>query len=183
MNMKKSIKDINNYLFLNDYIGDAEVSILFGGVSMIPNRADAAIKLYKDKIINKILVSGNKSYLNPFRHTKEAIDLFNYLIANGVNESDILIEDKSKDTISNVKYSIKLLRNYYDIDKINIMIITSDFHVKRCLTLLSKYIKQDNIFYCGVLDNITDKNNWFNNKFGIKIIKREMLLLKLLKRK
>lgn len=82
--MKKSIKDVNNLLFMNNKIDTCEVGILFGGVSMIPNRADAAIKLYNERIINKILVSGNKSYLNPFRHTKEANDLYEYLINNGV---------------------------------------------------------------------------------------------------
>lgn len=181
--MKKSIEDVNNLLFMNNRIDTCDVGILFGGVSMIPNRADAAIKLYNDKIIKKILVSGNKSYLNPFRHTKEANDLYEYLINKGVKKEDILIEDKSKDTITNVKYSIKLLSKLYDINNITIMIITSDFHVKRCLTLLSRYIKEDHIFYYGVLNNITDKNNWFNNKYGRKIIKREQFLLKHLKKK
>lgn len=181
--MMKSIEDVNNLLFMNNRIDTCEVGILFGGVSMIPNRADAAIKLYNDNVIKKILVSGNKSYLNPFRHTKEANDLYEYLIDKGVRKEDILIEDKSKDTYSNVKYSIKLLSKLYDRNNINIMIITSDFHVKRCLTLLSKYISEEHIYYCGVLDNITDKDNWFNNKYGRKIIKREMFLLKHLKKK
>lgn len=181
--MKKSIEDVNNLLFMNNRIDTCDVGFLFGGVSMIPNRADAAIKLYNERIINKILVSGNKSYLNPFRKTKEANDLYEYLINKGVRKEDILIEDKSKDTYSNVKYSIKLLSKLYDINKINIMIITSDFHVKRCLTLLSRYIKEEHIYYCGVLDNITDKDNWFNNKYGRKIIKRELFLLKHLKKK
>lgn len=181
--MIKSIEDVNNLLFMNNRIDTCEVGILFGGVSMIPNRADAAIKLYNKRIINKILVSGNRSYLNPFRHTKEANDLYEYLINNGVRKKDIFIEDKSKDTITNVKYSIKLLSKLYDINNINIMIITSDFHVKRCLTLLSRHIKEDHLFYYGVKDNITDKDNWFNNKYGRKIIKREMFLLKHLKKK
>lgn len=181
--MRKSINDVNNLLFMNNRIDTCDVGILFGGVSMIPNRADAAVKLYNDKIINKILVSGNKSYLNPFRHTKEANDLCEYLINKGVRKEDILIEDKSKDTYSNVKYSIKVLSKLYDINNINIMIITSDFHVKRCLTLLSRYIREEHIYYYGALDNITDKDNWFNNKYGRKIIKREILLLKHLKKK
>lgn len=176
--MKKTINDVNNLLFMNNRIDTCDVGILFGGVSMIPNRADAAIKLYNDKIIKKILVSGNKSYLNPFRHTKEANDLYEYLINKGVRKEDILIEDKSKDTYSNVKYSIKLLSKLYDINSINIMIITSDFHGKRCLTLLSRYVSEEHIYYYGVLDNITDRDNWFNNKYGRKIIKREMFLLK-----
>lgn len=181
--MKKSIKDVNNLLFMNNRIDTCDVGILFGGVSMIPNRADAAIKLYNKRIIKKILVSGNKSYLNPFRHTKEANDLYEYLISNGVIKEDILIEDKSRDTYSNVKYSIKLLSKLYDINNINVMIITSDFHVKRCLTLLSRYIREEHIYYYGVLDNITDRDNWLNNKYGRKIIKREMFLLKHLKKK
>lgn len=181
--MKKTIKDVNNLLFMNNRIDTCEVGILFGGVSMIPNRADAAIKLYEERIIKKIIISGNKSYLNPFRHTKEANDLYEYLINKGVRKEDILIEDKSKDTITNVKYSIKLLNKLYDINNINVMIITSDFHVKRCLTLISRYINQEHIYYCGVLDNRTDKDNWFNNKYGRKIIKREMFLLKHLKKK
>lgn len=181
--MKKSIEDVNNLLFMNNRIDTCDVGILFGGVSMIPNRADAAIKLYKDNIINKILVSGNKSYLNPFRKTKEANDLYKYLVDHDVDRNDILVEDKSKDTITNIKYSIKLLSNTYDINNINVMIITSDFHIKRCLNLLSRYINKEHIYYYGVKDNITDKNNWFNNKLGRKLIRREMFLLKHLKKK
>lgn len=62
------------------------------------------------------------------------------------------------------------------------MIITSDFHVKRYLTLLSRYLSKEHIYYYGDLDNITDKDIWFNNNFGRKIIKREMFLFKYKKR-
>ena len=52
----------------------------------------------------------------------------------GVNPKDIIIDDKSNNTFENIDNSLKLLPNELK----HIIIITSEFHLKRCLLIFKK---------------------------------------------
>lgn len=49
-----------------------DIGVVFGGISMIPNRVERAISLYEKGQINRILVSGGIGYLNTDRKNSEA---------------------------------------------------------------------------------------------------------------
>lgn len=169
--------ELNNLVFLNkqenfDY---ADIGILFGGISMIPYRADVAISLYQSGKIKKILITGKSSFLQLNQKTEAEI-LQEYLIQHGVPKNCILLETKSKTTSQNVSYSYLLLQKL-DLDKnVSIALITSDFHLKRCYRLFSSY-RFSKLFLVGACDGITDKNHWYQTRKGRFIIKREALLL------
>lgn len=137
----------NDYMFLSSDIecSEADVAILFGGYKMIPDRADETLKLYKNGIIKRIIVSGGIGYLNTDKKVCEADKLFNYLIENCVLESDIIKENKSKNTYQNILYSFNILSSN-DLNKLKILLITSDFHMKRCLYLAKKIFQTSEIY-------------------------------------
>jgi len=57
----------------------------------------------------------------------EAVAMKNYLLEQGIKENNILVEDKSKNTYENIKFSNKLINN----KKANIAFSTTNYHVMR----------------------------------------------------
>ncbi|MGR3810669.1 YdcF family protein [Jiulongibacter sp. NS-SX5] len=86
-----------------------------------------ALQLYKNKKITKILITGGDVGI---LHKKEVteIDLaYNFLKANGVNKDDILLEKKARNTFENALHTNSRLQ------KRNIILITSAFHMRRAV--------------------------------------------------
>lgn len=155
-----------------------DIAIIFGGPDMIPNRINEAINLYKENKLNKILVTGGIGYFNKNRKVPEANIMYNYLLKENIPKKDILIENKSKNTIENILYSTSILNNIFQLKKINILLISSDYHINRCrLLFLKNYKHQNNIFWKNTTSKIINKNNWFKGIKGIFTIKKEALLL------
>jgi len=175
-----SDKDIEKIVFDNDnqeLQEKCDVGIVFGGISMIPHRIEQAISLYENGLINRILVSGGIGFLNKDRKTPEAIKLKNYLLDKGVSQRDILIEDKSRNTLENILYFLEILKSQYDLSYTKLALISSDFHIRRCMQLLGAYYNIENLFGSGVKDGITDFDNWTFSLYGRRIILTEALLL------
>lgn len=154
-----------------------DIGIIFGGISMIPYRVEEGIRLYKQQQIKKILVSG-KNPLFCFKKNSEAEKMYKYLINHGVLKEDIIIENKARNTLENIKYSLNLLKKDYDIKSLSFVLITSDFHVKRCMGMLNHILgTKENIYGVGVKDSLTDRKHWKRTKYGKKIVQREAFLL------
>ncbi len=167
-------KELGDKVFIpNDKIIKCDIGIILGGVSMIPYRVEGGIKLYKEGKVSKLLVSGGIGFKAKNKDI-EAYKMKEYLLSKGIPEEDIIVEDKSRDTKENMINSIKLIDSYNKI-----VIITSDFHLKRSLKLFKKYSSKE-VYGYGVEDGVYDKNNWYKTKEGRKRIRLEMVLLKLL---
>lgn len=183
---KVNASDLKKIVFYKENTykkGKCDIGILLGGKSMIPHRVEECIQLYKEGFIDKILISGGIGYVNIDRKTPEAHKLKNILINNGIPEDDIIIEDKSRSTIENIDYSLNILKDMYDLDTISLGVITSDFHIKRCIELLRKRLGNDDIMAYPVLDGKTDIYTWNNHILSRQIILKEAINLVLLARK
>lgn len=89
-------------------------------------RLDKAIEYYnKNKDIN-IIVSGGQG---TDEITTEALGMKNYLVDNGVNEENIILEDKATTTLENIIFSKKIMENL-NLEK-RALIVTSDYHLLR----------------------------------------------------
>lgn len=159
-----------------ELIKPCDIGIVFGGTSMIPNRVELALKLYKQNLIKKILVSGKNPY---FVYKKsEAERMCEYLINHGIPKEDIIIENKSRSTILNIKHSLNLLKNNRNFKSLSYVLITSQFHAKRCLALFTYILgTKKNVYVVSAKDSLTDVNNWSATKYGKRIIKRAALLI------
>ena len=154
-----------------------DVGVVFGGPSMIPHRIEQGISLYQNNQINKILVSGGIGFFNKDRKTPEAIKLEKYLLYRGVPKCDILVEAKSRNTRENIQFVMEILKNKYDLNDTKLALISSDFHIRRCIELLAGYYNREYLFGSGVKDGITDINNWSSSTYGKRLILTEALLL------
>lgn len=94
------------------------------------DRITHALQLYRMGKIKKILITGGQG-LNPVNPQSEAEVLQRFLIMTGMPESDILIEDQSKNTRENATFTKEFLgKNSISTDQ-EFLLITSAFHMQR----------------------------------------------------
>lgn len=110
-------------------------------LGLAPNRLSQAIDLYHQKKIERIILSGGNGNIVG-NQENEAIITSAYLERIGIPNSDIIIDKKSRNTYENFKYSKELLTQ----DKVNILVITSAFHVPRS-RLIAKKVGLDCDFF------------------------------------
>ena len=177
--LKHNQEDLESIVFMDEILPKekTEIGILFGGASMIPNRVNKAIELYELQLINKILVTGGIGYKDFKRKIPEATELETYLRAYGIPKSDILVEDKSKNTLQNIKNSLLLLKDYSYDENTKIRLITSDFHLKRCYLMAGLNYNIENILASFSKDGVSDLENWKNSSKGRRTILIEAIRL------
>lgn len=125
-----------------------EAGILLGGYSNFKtiakeqvtfnfhgNRLITAYQLYKRGIIKKIILSGGSGNLLN-EEASEAAAIKPYLISLGVPDSDIIVEEKSRNTRENAIFSKKKLDAFPENSKY--LLITSAFHMKRAYACFRK---------------------------------------------
>lgn len=94
-------------------------------------RVSVAEKLYKDKKVNKIIVSGGLGSEGHYEGTK----MKEYLVSKGVPDSLILVDDKG----NNTRLSAQNLIEFKEINQNSRIIVVSQyFHVTRTKMLLRK---------------------------------------------
>lgn len=87
-----------------------------------------ALQLYQEKKIKKILISGGSgSIFNKDVHEAEQLKWF--LILANVDEKDIILEDKSRNTYENAINTAAILKEKYANG--TFLLITSSFHLRR----------------------------------------------------
>ena len=106
--------------------------------NLLKGRVDRAIefsKLQKEKTGKDIIfvTSGGKG---KDEIISESIAMKNYLIENGISENQIVLEDKSKSTFENIKYSNDLIKKR--INDAKIVISTTNYHVFRAGVIASQ---------------------------------------------
>lgn len=133
--------------------------IVFGNSMLINERVKAAVEAYKNKRIQKIIFSGGANGISNQNNDPipEAIKMKNLAISMGTLEEDILVDDTSNNSFENVSNSFKLISENID----TIAIITSEFHLKRCMGIILKEYPNLNVILIPAKDGFTDSNNWF----------------------
>lgn len=128
------------------------IIILGGGIDLsgdlppfVYQRLDKSIDLFKRLTNSKIVVTGKHSFLydqlKKYPPTTEAEKMADYLIKKNIPQEKILLEKKSKDTISNAYY---LKKDFFIPQKEqNAIIITSHFHLERVRYIFNKIFGPD----------------------------------------
>ena len=154
----------------------ADYGIVFGGISMIPFRVNKALELYNQGLIKKIILTGGIGYFNKDRLRTEAMKMKKYLLLNGVPDEDLIIESSSKTSYQNINNILKILKGNNELENKSFLLITSDFHLKRCMLMIEKLIN-NKVYSISVKDNKTDVDNWYKSFYGKFLIIREAFLL------
>lgn len=125
-----------------------DVAIVLGGATRYFNsetirpvygsgvdRLIQAVDLYKSQKVKKILLTGGSGYLLN-QDFKESDVLRKVLLTMAVADSDIVIENKSRNTYENAKMTSEILKtNKYGS---SFLVITSAFHIRRTKACFDK---------------------------------------------
>lgn len=113
--------------------------------AILRGRLDAAIECSKENNIAYIVLSGGQG---DDEDISESYAMSKYLQEKGVDKDRIILEDKSRDTNQNFKYSKEKIEehSHKSLDKVSVKIVTTDFHAFRSGILARKngYINFDN---------------------------------------
>ncbi len=94
------------------------------------DRLTNALWLYRAGKVHRIIVSGGSGSMLAVAHT-EADDLATLLRLAGVPARDILLEERSRNTRENARYTRQLLAAHPEIK--SLVLVTSAFHQRRAL--------------------------------------------------
>lgn len=94
---------------------------------MLKNRLDKTIEYHRKNPDAIIIVSGGRGDANK---PSEATVMKEYLTANGIPDSIIIKEDKSRTTVENFRFSADILSDKF-INNYSVALITNIFHVYR----------------------------------------------------
>ena len=141
------------------------VGIVFGGAT---GRVEKAFELYKQGYIDYFLVSGGIGPYSENQELAEAEIYANWLIAHGVPDNHIWIENRSVSTVQNVEFSIEMLAKeaaQFTYGFIYPIIITSGFHLKRTHALFETaltHVRRSSPNGCNIAHS-----HWSASPFGI----------------
>lgn len=161
--MKLSSIDVNNLnnelikkIFFNvkkenyDY---ADYVIIYGChiKELLDERLNYALKVLNKHKYGKVILTGGIGIKGDFN---EAVYMKNYLINNSIDESKIIVENKSRTTEEN-NLNIMNMIDFKTIERpTNIVLITQEVHLSRIILHLAKILKNDNIhFYYDYVEN------------------------------
>ena len=143
-NLKIDNKLIKEILFSNmrsDY-KKADCMIIYGChiKPLLIERLEYALKIYKEKEIGLILLTGGKGLKGDFN---EAEFMEEYLLQNGIDKDKIMLENKSATTKENVENSLKLLNQKRLLKNTTILNISNQFHIKKLIIELNSHISNN----------------------------------------
>lgn len=180
----KFIKDITNFIFIENQLEKADIIFIPGG--SYPEIAETAAILWKNGYAPKILPSGKYSvkrgfFPNPLSksdiytdHYKTEWDFLNdVLLKNGVNEDVILRENEAQNTYDNAFLSRELTDSLeMNIEKA--IICCKSFHARRCFMYYQwAYPNTDFLIYPTDVQNIT-KDSWHLSLIGRERVMDEL---------
>ncbi|MFI1916815.1 YdcF family protein [Nocardia sp. NPDC020380] len=104
---------------------------------LLASRLDRAVEVYRSEVQRGgtplLVTSGGQG---PGETVAEADAMADYLEAQGIPRSEIVRENRSRNTEENLRFTLRELRGH-DLDpaQLRITVVTSDFHVLRTATL------------------------------------------------
>lgn len=98
----------------------------------LKKRLDKGIELYNGGFAEYILVSGGQG---PGEDITEAEAMKRYLLSKGIDENRIIIEDKSRNTMENLRYSKEVMSKKQLETAI---VVSNKYHLKRASVMARK---------------------------------------------
>lgn len=172
---KLTDSQMTNLLFtgIEDDNKSGDCIFVVGSSMAVQYRLPRAVELYKQGRAGKILFSGGVKWDG--NDLPEALLLKKEAISLGVPEKDILVEDKSLNTLENVLASLLVLDRAFHLYKIErLIVVTAPYHMRRLYLTLKTYMPNWIEFtLCPANDGMTGKDNWFLNENGRKRVQTE----------
>ena len=159
----------------------ADVAILLGGrPSNIEERVPAAAELYRSGKVQYILVSGGVEWVVQDELISEAHYMKKLLLAEGVPEEAIILENEARTTKENMLYAAIQLGRRLRLENVHrVCVVTSSWHLKRSMAL-AKWLLPRTIEVTGCPTQPMEqfRQSWMKNEWFSNFVDRELPLLK-----
>ena len=186
MNMKM-IKDISEFIFIEDMPEKADAILIPGGA--YPQLPEKAAKLWREGYGDVVIPSGAYAITEgKFAGVKDKQEIYHgeyetecdfycdVLVKNGVTKGSIIREDKSRFTAQNAWFTKEIL-DKRGIQLKKAIICCKAFHARRCLMYYQFTFPETDFRIVPVKDthagNIT-KDNWYLNQIGVEKVMGEL---------
>ncbi|MFA4966610.1 MAG: YdcF family protein [Candidatus Margulisiibacteriota bacterium] len=131
------LNGLANFLIIQDKLEKADVILVLAGDSN-GERVEGAANLFKLGYAPKILMSGgpavwNLTYAQNMREEARLL---------GIPDKDILIQDRSKSTYEDIKFSFRILKK---INAKSVILVSSPYHMRRAVSLARKLYPKEGI--------------------------------------
>lgn len=169
-----TIKDITDYIFIEDRPQKADLIFVFGARN--DEMANEAFDLYRNKFAQKILISGGD---NRSTNENEAERISEILIHLGAKKEDLILENKSNNTLENVLFSKDVIKQTIGFKNIKtILFVAKNFHCRRAKMTLVKHFPKGIKFLSMPYDVYEfTRNDWFENETGRKRVIEEIKII------
>lgn len=153
-----------------------DVAIILGSSKAHLYRVPYAVTEYKNKRIDKMIVSGGNVLPNE-NSSIEAEVMRATAVEMGVMEKDIIVENKAMTTLENMMFSREIMKEQNMIQKgINVGIVTTAFHMRRSIKIAKRVFAKDgvNIIPLPGQDYSSRRDTWYKSEKGRKIAVGEL---------
>ncbi len=168
-------QEITKYIFIDDKDPQGSIAIVFGTWNARKYSVEKAVELYKKGNVPKIVFSGG---YNEKSGVVEGQIMAEEAIKLGVPSKDILIENRSRNTLENVLFSIDIIDKEIGLKNIeSIIAVVKNYHARRVLMTLKKHIpphiQLKATAYTSEFYPFT-KENWYKSDLGKKKVFEEI---------
>lgn len=167
---QEEIRKITEYIFLQSDPQKADLALVFG--TRHQEAINAVYELYRNKLVDKILVSGG---VNRVTGENESEEMSKKLVVMGVDQKDIILEGKSTNSLENVLFSRDVIEKKFGFTVIKkIIAIVKHYHSRRALMTLKKHFPET-VKLIPVTYEIYGftKDDWFTNESGVEKVLSE----------
>ncbi len=175
-------KNLEKNVFMNDILNTYNnVGIVIGDYKEYESRVDKAYSLYESNYINKLILCGGIGLipkLSGIFNEPQCNLMLDYATSLGMPKDILFTECQANITYEKILYSISYMVEK-DIDFNNIVLISSDYHLKRCYLIakmLTKQIKDVNLQAVGSYYEGINKDNWSTTIGGKVRVRKEYML-------
>ena len=158
----EEIKEITDTVFIKPEIQKTDIMFIFGS-----SQGDwqKVAQLFLQNLADKILVCGLTGNHQEITGESLAHMIKRELMKRGVPEHFILLQDKSTNTLEDVRYGKEVLEEH-NIFPTSILFVSKSHHSGRALRTLKKFFPAAKIYaftYDAVYNDITvSRDNWWN---------------------
>jgi len=162
---------------LEDTGENADCIIVLGSVKAAKYRVPVAAQAYKAGRASKLILCGGKLRDFPDGKYSEAEHMRQTALAFGVTEEDIILENRSQNTVENILFALIELQRAFWLNKVRrVLLVTTTYHMRRSLAI-ARYLFPDHIAVvpCPADDTNTRRDNWMNTPVGTERAKGEAM--------
>ena len=141
---------------------------------LLIERLEHSIEIIKKHPVKKIVLTGGVGVKGDFDESKF---MYDFLIKNGIEKDNILIENKSTTTEENNENIMKMLDLENVENQIKIVLVSQELHLFRIQLHWAKLLKNENVhFYYDYVENSSiSYENVIRDPYLLGIIKEQVI--------